>query len=272
MGRIHLTFYSNALKQRTDVNVFIPESVPERYTTAQLPVIYLLHGLSGSRDDWMLNTSLARYVERYKLIVVCPEGARGFYLDLPQEPAWYSYVTEELPQQLAAWMKIGQAREQCFVAGNSMGGYGAARIQALRPAHYRGMAAFSAPLGIEMLAILHDAEPAFFDELKKMIGREPQTLINTDMDPKQWIERYASWQKSNPAEELDISFFCGLEDDFLPLNRRFAYLASEAGIRMKYYEAKGGHEFHYWDAALHDWLKHVAALYYVQAEIAEIDV
>lgn len=260
MSRFHLTFYSTTLMQRTDVNVFMPESLPPDKIMSDLPLVYLLHGLSGSRDDWMLNTSLARYVERYKLIVICPEGARGFYLDLPQGPAWYSYITKELPTKLAEWMKIGEKRGQRFIAGNSMGGYGAARILALNPESYRGMAAFSAPLAIEMLAILHEQEPTLYAEMNKMIGQKPETLIDTDMDPKQWLVQYQAWQNKYPEAELDLNFYCGVHDDFLPLNQYFVEAAKQSGLEFNYQEGDGGHEFHYWDRCINDWFKHISNL------------
>lgn len=262
MSLLHLTFPSQSLQFRTDVNVFIPDRLPEGRTLTDLPVIYLLHGLSGSREDWMLNTSLNRYVDQYKTVVVCPEGERGFYLDLPNGPAWFTYITEELPTLLATYLRIGQKRHQTFIGGDSMGGYGAARIFALKPDRYAGMAAFSAPLSIDMFGMTKEGDPAFFAEMTKALGQNPLTLYGTDMDPQRWLELIQERQAAQPGESSQLHFYCGTEDDFIHWNRLYAKQAKELDIEIRYSEGPGAHEFNYWDKSLENWLQAVNQIYF----------
>ena len=42
-------------------------------------VFYLLHGLSDDHTIWMRRTSIERYVEGLPLVVVMPDGGRGWY-------------------------------------------------------------------------------------------------------------------------------------------------------------------------------------------------
>ncbi len=268
MSRIQFSFPSRSLQFRTDVEVFVPDRLPDGYTLEQLPVIYLLHGLSGNREDWILNTSLARYVDQYKAIVVCPDGQRGFYLDLENGPSWFTYITEELPELLGAHLRIGQARDQRMIGGDSMGGYGAARIFALRPDHYSAMAAFSAPLSIDLFAVMKDGDEAFFAEMKKMLGYDPLSLYGSDKDPLIWLDRIQEWQDTNTEQTADLSFYCGTEDDFIAWSRLYAHEAKQRGICFRYSESAGGHEFNYWDACLNEWMNRVTTVYYDRAELA----
>lgn len=261
MARFHYTFGSTSLKLRTDVNVFLPDRLPENAESSDLPVVYLLHGLSGSRDDWMLNTALPRYADEYKVIVVCPEGQRGFYLDLPNGPAWFTYITEELPSLLGQWLKIGQKREQTYIAGDSMGAYGATRIAAVRADQYKGLASFSGPLSIALFSVLAKEEPLLYAEMEKMLGTQPENIAGTDLDPEQWLASLAAESKTTIQ---DLCFFCGLEDPFLDMNRYFVKLAKLKGLQLKYEESPGGHAFRYWDGCLDRWLSRITKAYYKQ--------
>lgn len=257
MSRFHITFPSGALRMRTDVNVFIPDYIPEGKNLNDLPQIYLLHGLSGSRDDWMLNTSLARYVEELELIVICPEGERGFYLDLPHGPQWYSYITKELPAKLKTWMNLDLDPSKTFIAGDSMGAYGACRMAALNPEQYKAMAAFSGPLSIDFMLLMKEEEPDTYLEMTKQLGGELDSLYGTDKDPNIWLEAFKGI-KEEGLHLPDLSFYCGTNDPFIDLNRYYTAKAKQMGIPVHYSEDVGVHDFAYWDKALHSWLLRIS--------------
>ena len=79
-----LHFHSPALVKACSMNVIVPESgVGE----PPFPVCYLLHGLSDDHTSWARRTSIERYVANLPLIVVMPDGGRGFYTDAVEGPA-----------------------------------------------------------------------------------------------------------------------------------------------------------------------------------------
>ena len=106
-------------------------------------MLYLLHGLGDDHTAWVRRSNIDRYANREGIAVIMPEVQRGFYTDAVYGPAYFTYITEELPPPVrVAFPGDGRSRPH-FIAGLSMGGYGA-----LSGAARNGMrrrAAFRAP-------------------------------------------------------------------------------------------------------------------------------
>ena len=83
--------------------------------------LILLHGLSDNWAAWMHRTSLLRYAESFDIAVLAPEVQRSFYMDMRNGPAYYTYITEELPELAAKQFNISVAPEDLMIAGLSMG-------------------------------------------------------------------------------------------------------------------------------------------------------
>ena len=86
--------------------------------------VFLLHGLSDNCDDWAINSQLSLLANDYRLIFILPEVQRSFYTDMAYGPAYFSYVADELPRLCANLFPVSLKREDTYVMGLSMGGYG----------------------------------------------------------------------------------------------------------------------------------------------------
>ena len=91
MALIHCNFFSKALRTSTDINVIIPTPHPVEnplnpgnyfHKGAKYQVLYLLHGTYGDYTDWQRLTSIEKYAQFAKLMVVMPSGANAFYQDM----------------------------------------------------------------------------------------------------------------------------------------------------------------------------------------------
>lgn len=96
-------------------------------------MLYLLHGLSDNHSCWLRRTAVDRYAEEYGIAVVMPEVQRSFYCDMAHGPAYFTYIADELPQICQRLFRLSDKREDTFIAGNSMGGYGALKAALSRP-------------------------------------------------------------------------------------------------------------------------------------------
>ena len=101
--------------------------LPEDYGRSEVryPVLYLLHGLFGSFEDWTGLTGLRSYVKNYSLIVVMSEGRDGWYTDSIVGEGNESYLIRELLPEIDAVFRTVSDRSGRAIAGISMGGYGA---------------------------------------------------------------------------------------------------------------------------------------------------
>jgi putative tributyrin esterase len=88
-----LHFHSPVLAKACSMNVLVPEG---RVGTPPFPVCYLLHGLSDDHTSWARQTSIERHVAGLPLIVVMPDGGRGFYCDAVDGPAYERYLLEDV--------------------------------------------------------------------------------------------------------------------------------------------------------------------------------
>lgn len=123
-------FYSDTLSEYMDVRVIMPTL--ENGKNAR--VLYLLHGLSDAPSVWLHRTNLERYAEAVgNLCVVLVSGHRSWYANTASGLAYRTFVFEEIPRKIENMFRVSTRREDTFVAGNSMGGYGAAKFALLYP-------------------------------------------------------------------------------------------------------------------------------------------
>ncbi len=151
MAFFEANFYSEALGLQTTVYVIKPQRSTEgqigvngKAEDTQLKCLYLLHGLSDDHSIWLRRTSIERYADEYGICVVMPFGGKGFYTDMKHGEKYYTYISEELPRLMEEFFGISQKRENNFIAGLSMGGYGALKIGLKNPDRYAACAGLSA--------------------------------------------------------------------------------------------------------------------------------
>src|SRR5690606_33749942 len=133
MMRLRCDFHSSALGLATSMTVLLPQrdaagqiGVGGGVRDGGTPVLYLLHGLSDDDTIWGRRTSIERYVSDLGLAVVMPQVHRSFYSDVVGgDGNYWQFIADELPQLVADSFQVSARREDTFVAGLSMGGYGA---------------------------------------------------------------------------------------------------------------------------------------------------
>ena len=205
-----------------------------------VPVLYLLHGLSDDCTIWERRTSIERYATDKGIAVVMPEVRRSFYADEALGEKYWTYVAEELPQLLARTFRISTARRDTFVAGLSMGGFGAFKLALNHPERFAAAASLSGAvdllsmdlsLGDDTLAkrIWGDADlRGTADDLLGLLGTQDPTAL--------------------PSLFLD----CGTEDQLIEQNRRFITAADERGVDLVSRLRPGDHDWGFWDEGIRD--------------------
>ena len=130
MAHISINFRSSALNMPVMMDVLLPENCKNCKT------LYLLHGMGGDRESWLLRSRVADYVEGKQIAVVMPSGNNKFFANNINGKAYQSFVTEELIAQVEKWFAVSRKAEDRFVAGADMGGFGALLAAVEHPALY----------------------------------------------------------------------------------------------------------------------------------------
>lgn len=130
-----INYNSHVLRMDVAVNVLLPERrhQPQVRRHEKYSVLYLLHGFGDDYSAWMRKSIIELRARELDLIVVMPMVMNGFYTN--QDSGWdfSSFVADELPLVMANYFPLSDAREDTYIAGVSMGGYGAFRLALTYP-------------------------------------------------------------------------------------------------------------------------------------------
>src|SRR6478609_11942097 len=154
MAHLRCDFYSEALGLSTAMTVILPQQTSTQIgmtgaaAAGPPPVLYLLHGLSDDDTIWLRRTSIERYVAELGLAVVMPQVHRSFYTDEAYGGRYWTFLSEELPALVSSFFRVSERREDTFVAGLSMGGYGALKWALREPARFAAAASMSGAVDV----------------------------------------------------------------------------------------------------------------------------
>lgn len=249
MAFIQCSFESRVLGIAASMNVVLPER-EDRGDRRPYPVLFLLHGLSDDHTIWSRRTSIERYAEVRGLAVVMPAGGRGFYVDNAEGPRWGSFIADEVPAVARALSPLSERREETFIAGLSMGGYGAFRIALAHPDRFAAAGSFSGAL--DMARRPEHADQAWRTEFSRVFG-DLGAIAGSENDLFELARRLS------PADRGRLRLYqcCGTEDFLYDANVRFRDHARSLGLGLTYEEGPGTHEWGYWDSVVQrflDWL------------------
>ena len=248
MALIHIDHVPETVKVNLPLNVILPDpgkmgGVP----VAKRKVLYLLHGLSDDASAWQRYSSIETLAAAYGLVVVMPSVGRSFYIDQPNGQNYFSYLTEELPQYLADLFGLAPRREDTYIAGCSMGGYGAFKAALLHPERYAAAASLSGVLSLAILQALPD-DPRqkefalLFGDLGKLAGSEH--------DPATWLQSAAK----NPSLLPRLFIAVSRQEDIYPLSGLFHSACQSLGVQSEYHEEDGAHDWFFWDGQIRRFL------------------
>ncbi|MFC0332565.1 alpha/beta hydrolase [Paenibacillus sepulcri] len=251
MALIQCDFYSEALGLSTSMNVILPQT-----TYSQIGMetqshgnkhrtLLLLHGLSDDHTIWLRRTSIERYVAPLGLAVVMPAAGRSFYTNMVSGLDYWTFISEELPALARSFFPLSDRREDNFVAGLSMGGYGAFKLALSHPDRYAAAASLSGALDVT----------GFYKDRNKdldLIYGSVEQLRDSPNDLFRLASDAADHQ--NPPQLFQC---CGTEDFLYQDNLRFRKHAGDLKLPLTYEEEPGSHDWGYWDRKIQrvlEWL------------------
>ena len=263
MAFFQVNFFSPTLGFNTDIDVFIPTPNSDEILNKKkseyfqknrkYQVLYLLHGAYGDYTDWMRLTSIEKYAQNHKLAVVMPSASNSFYQDMFRGSDYLTYLTEELPKFVKSIFPISGRREDTFVAGLSMGGYGAVRLAFTKPEQYAACASLSG--AIDIVSCREQVVSGLIEGpfLWNSIFEHADEIEGSDAD----LFALAKKQKKLGKELPKVFQTCGTEDFIYPPNVSAHKKLLEAGVDVTYEEHPGIHDWDYWDTHIQralDWM------------------
>ncbi|NLI52697.1 MAG: esterase family protein [Clostridiales bacterium] len=277
MAWLEVHFYSHVLGLSCAMNVILPEPAQGVGTDAsgwdgerELPVLYLLHGVSDDHTIWMRRTSIERYAAGKQLAIVMPAVHRSYYSNQKCGYDYLKFIGEELPLICRRFFRISSKREDNFVAGLSMGGYGAMKVGLNYPDRYGAVASMSGILDIASVGkergydLVCDGE-----RMEKLRATDRENYLKA-MDFRMNFGTLEEFKDS----ENDLSFLLGkavaegvtlpklfismgTEDFLYQTNVSFRKELDQHRVKYDYLELPGRHEWGVWDFCIQkvlEWL------------------
>jgi putative tributyrin esterase len=241
MAFVECQIKSYVLEMNVSVNVLIPQDIKK---DEKVKVLYLLHGYIGNQTDWMRYSSIERYAQNHRLAIIMPAAYNSYYTNIANGFKYFTYISEELPDIMESMFPISSKREDNYVCGLSMGGYGAFKIALTFPNKFSKAASLSGALDVDTL--LRNNDDRSRDQFYKSIfGSEPITNTKNDL--------FHLVKNAQPVPDLYIG--CGTEDFLYDNNLQFIDFLKKHQIPYTYEASKGEHNWAFWDAYIQKVLK-----------------
>jgi putative tributyrin esterase len=241
MALFQCQYFSETLEISASMTVILPQKKGKLF-----PTLYLLHGLSDDHTAWTRQTSIERYANARGIAVVMPAVNRSFYTDMSHGAKYWTFISEELPELARSFFPLSPLREHNFVAGLSMGGYGAMKLGLSYPERYAAAASLSGAVDVHRLA------------LERLSGDMKNVISDPSDVPGSSLDLFALAEQIVPGQAIPKLYqCCGTEDFLYEDNIRFRDHVRALGLPLEYEEEPGEHEWGYWDrkiARVLEWL------------------
>ncbi len=251
MAFIQMSLMSKALMRTVPVNVILPADklafpgMPER-GDRPYKTLYLLHGVFGSSVDWVNGTRIQRFAEENDLAVVMPSGDNAFYVDDPVTNNNYGeFVGEELVELTRKIFHLSHRREDTYIGGLSMGGYGAIRNGLKYHDRFGAIVALSSALHVTTFRDWTNDSPLFIErrDYAQALFGDFDEVLTSDKNPEYLIRKLVE----QGAQVPDIYMACGDQDFLLAKNQEFVDFVRAQGLEVTFEVGPGGHEWDFWD-------------------------
>ncbi len=252
LNEVH--FFSEVLTLQSTMYVLLPQRTLADIKAKRKPkvqTLYLLHGHSDDHTAWQRWTSIERYAEGLNLAVVMPAVHLSFYTGMAYGGNYWQFISEEVPAIVRDMFPLSSAREDNFVAGLSMGGYGAFKLALTYPERYAAAASLSGAvdIGEVVKGHHHPEDKAWLDGMRNIFGD-----LSKVPGSKHDLLTLAR-QVANGNLKPRLYQCCGTEDFLYADNVRFRDAIRKLSLDLTYEEGTGEHVWEYWDKMIQNVLK-----------------
>ena len=234
MALCSITFQGERLRRENVMQVWLPDRVESQ---GPYPVLYLLN--AGD----LLMSRVERYADKLPLIIVMPDGKRGYCVDASNGPAHGGHMIHDVVGFVERFLPAVRSREARALIGQSMSGYGAVKLAMEAPEMFGSAVAQGGSFRRGGRLGFTDWPKAIAADYGRLFGLDPEGGPN---------DIFALAEKLDPDRAPAIRIEVGLDDVLLQHSRDLHAHLESLGIPHDYHEYPGNHSFETWDEHLHD--------------------
>lgn len=240
MAQFQCNIFSETIEMIMQYYVIIPDGTTEE-SKKDMPVVYLLHGLSDNASGWTRLTSIERYARAKNCAVIMPEVQRSWYTDMKYGLRYFKYISTDLKLIAKNYFGLPTDRAHSYIAGLSMGGYGALKTALRCPDEFEACAGFSSAVDVQKYL---DKKMFFFPgEAVGIFGEEYKLKPEDDVYA---LARKNAQNDNNPRFMLT----CGTNDILYPETLALKEIMEKGNYDLKYWETAEDHTWNFWDMSV----------------------
>lgn len=238
MARINCNFLSYTLHRAVDLTVIFPTlcfsemmaDQPSHKIKGKYPVLYLLHGYGNNHATWNGYTCIELFAEERNMAVVMLSAENKAYINHGGDDNYFDFIANELPEFIQNLLPISEDPAETFIAGLSMGGYGALVHGLSQSGRFAAVGSFSGAAG------------------RARMKKGPR-----EFDCFRLAEECAAEDRRIP-----VYLACGDQDQLYQDNIEFKEYLTELGYDVTWVSGEGfTHEWRFWNLeveAFLDWI------------------
>lgn len=244
MAYIEISYISKALSREVQVKAILPTDGMYDNYNPPYKTLYLLPGYSASATQLITYLGLRAQSELKGIAIILPDGENLFYQDLPDRETYFSrYVGQELVEETRKLLPLSDKREDTFIGGISMGGYGALYNGIKYKDTFSKVVAFSPACDAYDLMVGHEGAGFSKDQFEGLFKSHEEYLAKNTNLAKAWVE----CNENRP----ELFMCCGRNDVAVySAVEPFEKALKENEVPHVYIEGTGNHELYYWQQML----------------------
>lgn len=211
---------------------------------SKLPVLWLLHGGGGYSSEWLYNSAIQLYAEKYHCAVIMPDAQSSLYTNMEYGPRWEDHIAMALPEYIYKNFPISSAREDNYIAGMSMGGYGALRIALKYPEQYCAVAAMASAVGLPLRYAENKLSDDFDAVMHAVLG-DKDAISGSDYDLYSLVDQYCKQEN-----KLKLYLCAGRNDHTYEDNIELRDYLTKIDVKYTWVENDDAHTWDSWNTYL----------------------
>lgn len=231
MAVIKVSTYAPSLEVNINLSVVMPDNIKN---AKDINVLFLLHGYNGNHDDYLNYSNVTRYVRDKPVALIMAGVNNSFYRNMTHGFNYFDFLIKDLPTIAENLFNLELTKDNTYIAGLSMGGYGALKAAFTYPDKYRGVASMSGAVDVNRFA-KGPKQPNLLDGVfgldREVLEEDDLFKLSTKVDLK----------------DLDILLTCGTDDFLYDNNLALEKHFTQNKIDAKFIFNEGGHSWDYWD-------------------------
>ena len=239
------SLYSPSLGKTMPISIVVPSSYDGQQP---IPILYLLHGYGIKHDYFIQNTDIEQYIEDSNVLCVMPDAGNSWWINAysVSEDRYEDYLINDITKYIENKYNI-DTNEQ-YIAGFSMGGYGAVTLALRNPGRFDYVASISGAIQIPKDIEKLEKQPGYrtiVPSLDRAFGEAPNTFRDT----------YNPFNIYKNTQTIDLPYiflFFGLQEgnNLMSANQDFADSLNVYGAYFEVHELPGTHNAATCDASL----------------------